>query len=145
MFQVDRATVEALNRIAQRQPLRLAALLAATYLLVIPIVILLGLVVAALRRPTHPLALAALSAAGAAGLLGLNQLAGHLHFRSARTGRCPPSTRSAAAKVSPLASGPAARWAGGAGGGRPAQTAPLSLLRERKALSRPGRGAARSG
>jgi hypothetical protein len=52
MFQVDRATVEALNRIAQRQPLRLAALLAATYLLVIPIVILLGLVVAALRRPT---------------------------------------------------------------------------------------------
>jgi len=143
MFQVDRATVEALNRIAQRQPLRLAALLAATYLLVIPIVILLGLVVAALRRRDTPLALAALSAAGAAGLLGLNQLAGHLHFRSARTGRCPPSTRSAAAKVSPLASGPAARWAGP--GGRPAQTAPLSLLRERKALSRPGRGAARSG
>jgi hypothetical protein len=55
MFEVDRATVEALNRIAQRQPLRLAALLAATYLLVIPIVILLGLVVAALRRrDTHP-------------------------------------------------------------------------------------------
>jgi hypothetical protein len=55
MFQVDRATVEALNRIAQRQPLRLAALLAATYLLVIPIVILLGLVVAALRRrDSHP-------------------------------------------------------------------------------------------
>ena len=80
MFQVDRATVEALNRIAQRQPLRLAALLAATYLLVIPIVILLGLVVAALRRRDTPLALAALSAAGAAGLLGLNQLAGHLYF-----------------------------------------------------------------
>ena len=81
MFQVDRATVEALNRIAQRQPLRLAALLAATYLLVIPIVILLGLVVAALRRRDTPLALAALSAAGAAGVLGLNQLAGHLYFR----------------------------------------------------------------
>ncbi len=46
----------------------------------IPIVILLGLVVAALRRRDTPLALAALSAAGAAGLLGLNQLAGHLYF-----------------------------------------------------------------
>jgi membrane-associated phospholipid phosphatase len=82
MLQVDRATVEALNRIAQHQPLRLAALLAADYLLVIQVAILLGLVVAALRRrDTHPLALAALSTAGAAGALGLNQLAAHLYLR----------------------------------------------------------------
>ena len=79
MFQVDRAIVESLNRIAQHEPLRLAALLAADYLIVVPIAILVGLVVAALRRrDTHALALAAL---GAAGALGLDQLAGHLYFR----------------------------------------------------------------
>src|SRR6266487_1475730 len=82
MLQVDRAIVESLNRIAQHEPLRLAALLAADYLIVVPIAILAGLVVAALRRrDTHALALAALGAAGAAGALGLDQLAGHLYFR----------------------------------------------------------------
>jgi membrane-associated phospholipid phosphatase len=82
MLQVDRAIVESLNRIAQHEPLRLAALLAADYLIVVPIAILVGLVVAALRRrDTHALALAALGAAGAAGALGLDQLAGHLYFR----------------------------------------------------------------
>jgi len=82
MFQVDRAIVESLNRIAQHEPLRLAALLAADYLIVVPIAILVGLVVAALRRrDTHALALAVVGAAGAAGALGLDQLAGHLYFR----------------------------------------------------------------
>src|SRR6266702_5043221 len=87
MFQVDRAIVESLNRIAQHEPLRLAALLAADYLIVVPIAILVGLVVAALRRrDTHALALAAL---GAAGALGLDQLAGHLYFRQRPVGAQP--------------------------------------------------------
>ncbi len=43
----------------------------------VPIAILVGLVVAALRRrDTHALALAVVGAAGAAGALGLDQLAG---------------------------------------------------------------------
>ncbi|HZD67790.1 MAG TPA: phosphatase PAP2 family protein [Actinomycetes bacterium] len=82
MLPVDRALVESLNRIAQHQPLRLAALVAATYLVVVPIAILLAVAVMALRRrDTHRLAVAILAGLGAAGALGLNQLAGHLYFR----------------------------------------------------------------
>src|SRR6266487_3108972 len=65
MLQVDRAIVESLNRIAQHEPLRLAALLAADYLIVVPIAILVGLVVAALRRRAPHATLAAAVAVGA--------------------------------------------------------------------------------
>ncbi len=82
MRSVDRAIVEFANRAAQHQPQRLAALVAAKYLVVVPIVILLGVAVTALRRrDTHALAVAVLAGLGAAGALGLNQLAGHLYFR----------------------------------------------------------------
>ena len=80
---VDRALVQALNHAAQPQPLRLLVLLVATALAAGPALMLAVLAVQALRRrDSAALAVIVLTGLGAAAALGLNQLAGHLYFRS---------------------------------------------------------------
>jgi membrane-associated phospholipid phosphatase len=79
---LDRSITQALNRAVQHQPLRLLALAAGSYLLALPVLLLLALAIGALRRrDPKRLALLALAALGAAAAVGLNLLVGHLYFR----------------------------------------------------------------
>jgi hypothetical protein len=78
----DQWIVEFANRIAQHQPGRLLALLAATWLPAVPFLLLLWLAVAAIRRRQAPtVSLLALAAVGALASFGLHQLVDHLYFR----------------------------------------------------------------
>ena len=71
-----------LNRIAQHQPLRLLAAAVATYLVALPILVVLWLVVGAVRRrKPRLLSVLALATLGALAAVGLNLLVGHLYFR----------------------------------------------------------------
>jgi len=82
LLDVDRSITEALNRAVQHQPLRLLALAAASWLLAVVAVLLVGLAITAIRRrDSRRLALLALAALGAAAAVGLNLLVGHLYFR----------------------------------------------------------------
>ncbi len=82
LLDLDRSITETLNRAAQHQPLRLLALVAASYLLAVSVLLLLVLAIAALRRrDSRRLALLVLAALGAAAAVGLNLLVSHLYFR----------------------------------------------------------------
>jgi len=99
MLSVDRSLVEVLNRAAQHPPLRQAALVAAGYLFVMPVAILVGLAAVRLRRrASHDVAVAVLALAGAGGAVGLNQLAGHLRLPGPGP-RLPRPDQRAAAKT----------------------------------------------
>jgi undecaprenyl-diphosphatase len=79
---MDRTVSQLLNRIAQHEPLRLVALLSAKYLVVAPVLVVVGLGLSALRRrDTRSVAYLAITAVGTAGALGINQLVGHVFFR----------------------------------------------------------------
>jgi len=79
---LDRSITQTLNRAAHHQPLRLLAMATANWLLAVPILLLLGLAIGAIRhRDPRRLAPLALAALGAAAAVGLNLLAGHLYFR----------------------------------------------------------------
>ncbi len=78
----DQALTETLNRAVQHGPPRLLAVVAATWLLAVPVLLLAALAVSALRRRgPHTLALTVLGLGGAVVALGLRQLVDHLYFR----------------------------------------------------------------
>src|SRR6266487_6184194 len=78
----DQSIAEFANRIAQHQPGRLLALVAATWLLAVPLLAMLWLAVGAIRRRQAPtVSVLALAAAGALASFGLRQLVDHLYFR----------------------------------------------------------------
>jgi membrane-associated phospholipid phosphatase len=78
----DQWIAEFANRIAQHQPGRLLALVAATWLLAVPLLVLLWLAVGAIRRRKAPtVSLLALAVVGALASFGLHQLVDHLYFR----------------------------------------------------------------
>ncbi len=88
MAALDRSVAELLNRIAQHQPLRLLAAAVATYLVALPILVVLWLVVGAVRRrKPRLLSVLALATLGALAAVGLNLLVGHLYFRPRRLRR----------------------------------------------------------
>src|SRR6266516_4604745 len=78
----DQSIAEFANRITQHQPGRLLALVAATWLLAVPVLALLWLAAGAIRRrEPQTVSLLALAAVGALASLGLRQLVDHLYFR----------------------------------------------------------------
>jgi undecaprenyl-diphosphatase len=78
----DQTLTETLNRAVQHGPLRLLAVVAATWLVAVPVLLLGALAVRAVRRrDAQTLALTALGVAGAVVALGLRQLVDHLYFR----------------------------------------------------------------
>ncbi len=78
----DQSIAEFANRIAQHQPGRLLALVAATWLLAVPLLVLLWLAVGAIRRrQPQTVSLLALAVVGALASFGLHQLVDHLYFR----------------------------------------------------------------
>jgi membrane-associated phospholipid phosphatase len=82
MAALDRSAAEFVNRLAQHQPGRLFALVAATWLLGVPLLTLLWLAVGAIRRrEPQTISLLALAAVGALASFGLRQLVDHLYFR----------------------------------------------------------------
>ncbi len=82
MAALDRSAAEFVNRLAQHQPGRLFALVAATWLLAVPLLALLWLAVGAIRRrEPQTITLLALAVVGALAALGLHQLVDHLYFR----------------------------------------------------------------
>src|SRR6266516_6092117 len=82
MAALDRSAAEFVNRLAQHQPGRLFALVAATWLLAVPLLALLWLAVGAIRRrEPQTITLLALAAVGALAAFGLHQLVDHLYFR----------------------------------------------------------------
>jgi membrane-associated phospholipid phosphatase len=79
---LDQSIAEFANRIAQHQPARLLALAAATWLLAVPLLALLWLAVAAIRRrQPQTLTVLVLAIVGALAAFGLHQLVDHLYFR----------------------------------------------------------------
>ena len=79
---VDQSIVEFTNRIGQHQPGRLLALVAATWLLAVPVLALLWQAVSAIRRrQPHTLTVLVLGVVGALAAFGLHQLVDHLYFR----------------------------------------------------------------
>ncbi len=78
----DQALTETLNQAVQHGPPRLLAVVAATWLLAVPVLLLVALAgVAVRRREPHTLALTVLGLGGALVALGLRQLVDHLYFR----------------------------------------------------------------
>jgi membrane-associated phospholipid phosphatase len=78
----DHSIAEFANRIAQHQPGRLLAQAAATWLLAVPLLALLWLAVAAIRRrQAATVSVLTLTVVGALASLGLRQLVDHLYFR----------------------------------------------------------------
>ena len=78
----DQALTETLNQAVQHGPSRLLAVVAATWLLAVPVLLLVALAgVAVRRREPHTLALTVLGLGGALVALGLRQLVDHLYFR----------------------------------------------------------------
>jgi membrane-associated phospholipid phosphatase len=79
---LDGSIAEFANRTAQHQPGRLLALVAATWLLAVPVLAMLWLAARAIRRrQPQTLSLLVLAAASALASFGLRQLVDHLYFR----------------------------------------------------------------
>jgi undecaprenyl-diphosphatase len=78
----DQTLTETLNRAVQHEPARLLTVVAATWLVAVPILLLGALAVRAMRRrDTQTLALTVVGVLGALVALGVHQLIDHLYFR----------------------------------------------------------------
>src|SRR5438445_13702180 len=79
---MDKSVVRTLNAIAQHEPARALALVAAKYLVLAPVVIVVALGMVLLRRrDARALGYLIVAVLGTLAALGLNQVIGHVYFR----------------------------------------------------------------